>query len=326
MESGRYTDLAFSIVLVLSLILGMGLLINAFARWLRARSLWNEVMAREALNDQRVWSRVKIWSVPRKHLFAHPIYAMMYADQEKIRIEAGQPITDQPMMKFDRLNTASHWRCDSVEFKLPDSCIRIKAIGAWIPISSIQQTDAFWRQIQPKTAEPFENGARKIDSCADRRSKIALLTLGLVVLFALTEIVLLDTFWLISAEPFAKIWWIPVFAALPVSIWMIRDLVPPVEAGATALILAVGFAMAGHFGLKRVDQWISNAESQLFVLRVNGDRELVPLHDAGPVINLRAANPVWNEIALGSQHAVTVYGGVLGTSQVDYDQLLPNAQ
>ena len=324
MELGSYTAPAFGLFLGLSVILCVALLVIATVHWLRARARWAAIIEREGLAGRNDWSRVKVWSGPRNRL-ACPVYALAYVDDQKIRIESGHPINQQLVTIFDRTNSASHWRNDCVEFKAQPSDIRIKAIGAGTPVSSISQTDALWCALQPDTAHPFDNGVRQVESWADRRSKLALLALGIVALVVMIEILFLDAFWLLSSDPFLKIWWIPIFAAMPIAIGMMRDYVPSVEVGAATLMLAIGFALGGHIGLKRVDQWVSTPEPRLYVLRINGDRELVPANALGPAIGLSSASSVWNDIALGSQHTVMIHGGVLGTAQINYDRLLPSA-
>jgi hypothetical protein len=325
MESGGFTQLASSIFLGLSLALGVGLLIDATARWIHARSLWAQVIAREALTDNGAWSRVKVWTDQRR-LFERPIYALMYAEDANIRIESRDPIDDTLITILDRERCASHWRHDCVEFKTGKSSLRIKAVGTGLPVSSIQQTDAFWQRVQPQSADPFNNGDRQIQSLADRRSKLVFLALGVITLVALIDTSFLNAFWLISGEPYTRFWWVPVIAAMPMAICMVRDLVPPVETGAAALMLAVGFAIGGYTGVKRVDQWVSTPTQQLYELRMSGGRMLVPVNASGPNIPLRSASPLWKQSLVGSQHLVTIHGGVLGTTQVNYNLLLPGTR
>jgi|GEM_PF-5209320 len=318
-------DLALCLVLGLLIVLCIGLLIDAVVRWMLARSLWSQVIEREDLASSSAWSRVKVWT-GKPNFLVRPVYAMMYADDVSIRIESRKPINKQLITTLDRASCASHWRDDFVEFKAAPSAIRIKAIGAGLPVSSIQQTNAFWHLVQPTCADPFDNGVRRVESWADRRSKLVLMALGVIALVALLELLLLDHFWLLSNGLLHKLWWVPVFAAMPIAIGMKRDYVPTMETGAASLMLAVGLAIGGYIGLKRADQWISSPQPQRYVLRVNGDRELFPVSATGPTINLRLASAAWNDVALGSEHTVLVHGGALGTAQINYDQLLPSTQ
>jgi hypothetical protein len=150
--------------------------------------------------------------------------------------------------------------------------------------------------------------------------------LAIVGLVAVLEIALLNPYWLIAPGAYTKFGLIPVFAALLLCMRMMNDDVPVVEAGSATLMFAVSLSVAGYIGVKRADQWLSGSAQVTYMLAHRGDRELVPVDSSEPVIKLRLASAVWNDVPLGSQHLVTIRGGLFGTSQVNYVQLLPAPQ
>ncbi len=328
MDAESYTNLTFSGLLGLFLAIEIFMVAWAVIHWLRARSLWSQVIKREQLDTDRIWSRVKVWSTKPEYalrnLFPRHVYAMMYVDDGSIHLEAQDPVNGHLITTFNRATVATHWCRDRIEFKSQSGSVQVKAVGAGLPVSSPQLTDAFWHQLQPDCWDPFINESRSFESCADRRSKLAILILGVIALVAVIEFVFLNTYWLVDARPYASLWWIPVFATIPWLIWMLRDQVPALEATATALMLAVSVSLVGYIGVKRADQWFGGQTQYQYVLAMNGGRELVPVGADGPVIQLRYANNSWDDIALGSKHSVIVRGGVLGTAQVNFAQLIPN--
>lgn len=328
MEIGGLSDLAwiafFGIVLIRDL--------PMFVRWLFARRFWSAVIKRENLDSERVWCRVKVNVVSPDgswlDWFSWPTYALVYLDRDQITLQADSLVNGAHQLTFARESCVMGWHGDQLALQSGSEWIHLRAAGCWSRSRATQKIESLWRNLQPEQWQPYGRSfsSLRFDLIANSRTVTGLFVLILLLAYPLIEVFVTNPYWLLDVGPYTWLWWVLVLAAVPIALWLIRGGVPTAAAGIFAGLIALALPFSGYAAVKRIDQWVSEPTQYRYMLVEYNGRQLIPLNADKPAIHLlnAKARPIWDHIALGTEHQITLYGGVLGTVQIDVGSMLPN--